>query len=94
MRVRVGCCGNPALAPEVDTAWARNQSLGEYVRTHGYSREFVGDYLMPMAAAIWSAAPADIGAMPARFLIGFFRNHGMLNVNDRPQWRTVTGGST
>jgi predicted NAD/FAD-binding protein len=31
--------------------------------------------------------------MPARFLIAFFRNHGMLSVNDRPQWRTVTGGS-
>jgi predicted NAD/FAD-binding protein len=46
-----------------------------------------------MASAIWSAAPADIGAMPARFLIGFFRNHGMLSVNDRPEWRTVRGGS-
>ena len=46
-----------------------------------------------MASAIWSAAPADIGAMPARFLIGFFRNHGMLSVNDRPEWRTVCGGS-
>jgi predicted NAD/FAD-binding protein len=77
----------------VDQHEHQDQSLGEYVRTHGYSREFVGDYLMPMAAAIWSAAPADIGAMPARFLIGFFRNHGMLNVNDRPQWRTVSGGS-
>jgi predicted NAD/FAD-binding protein len=46
-----------------------------------------------MASAIWSAAPADIGAMPARFLIGFFRNHGMLSINDRPEWRTVCGGS-
>ena len=77
----------------VDQHEHQDQSLGEYVRTHGYSREFLDDYLMPMAAAIWSAAPADIGAMPARFLIGFFRNHGMLSVNDRPQWRTITGGS-
>ena len=68
-------------------------TLGEYISAHGYSREFVADYLVPMASAIWSAAPADIGAMPARFLIGFFRNHGMLSVNDRPQWRTVCGGS-
>jgi uncharacterized protein len=68
-------------------------TLGEYVREHEYSREFVDDYLVPMASAIWSAAPADIGAMPARFLIGFFRNHGMLSVNDRPEWRTVCGGS-
>ena len=77
----------------LDTESHQDQTLGEYVREHGYSREFVNDYLLPMASAIWSAAPADIGAMPARFLIGFFRNHGMLSVNDRPQWRTVSGGS-
>jgi predicted NAD/FAD-binding protein len=77
----------------LDAHERRDQSLVDYVRSHGYSREFVHDYLLPMAAAIWSAAPAEIGDMPARFLIGFFRNHGMLSVNDRPQWRTVTGGA-
>ncbi len=70
-----------------------DMTLGDYVREHRYSAGFVDDYLVPMASAIWSAAPADIGAMPARFLIGFFRNHGMLSVNDRPEWRTVCGGS-
>ena len=68
-------------------------TLGDYVREQGFSPQFVNDYLLPMASAIWSAAPDDIGAMPAHFLIGFFRNHGMLSVNDRPQWRTVQGGS-
>ena len=77
----------PEAHPHHDT------TLGDYVREHGFSPEFVHNYLLPMASAIWSAAPADIGAMPARFLIGFFRNHGMLSVNDRPQWRTVCGGS-
>ena len=71
----------------------RDTTLGEYIREHRYSQQFVEDYLVPMASAIWSAAPADVGAMPARFLIGFFRNHGMLSVNDRPEWRTVCGGS-
>lgn len=80
----------PAL---LDTQPHHDVTLGDYVREHKYSREFVDDYLLPMASAIWSAAPVDIGAMPARFLIGFFRNHGMLSVNDRPQWRTVSGGS-
>ena len=77
----------PDAHPHHDT------TLGDYVREHGFSPEFVHNYLLPMASAIWSAAPADIGAMPARFLIGFFRNHGMLSVNDRPQWRTVCSGS-
>jgi predicted NAD/FAD-binding protein len=53
-------------------------------------REF---YLVPMVAAIWSARPESILDFPARFLVGFLRNHGLLQVRDRPQWRTIVGGS-
>ncbi|HTP40183.1 MAG TPA: FAD-dependent oxidoreductase [Steroidobacteraceae bacterium] len=80
-------------APGVLEQHRHELTLGEYVREQGYSSGFVDNYLLPMAAAIWSSAPADAASMPARFLIGFFRNHGMLSVNDRPQWRTIVGGS-
>ena len=43
--------------------------------------------------AIWSAPLADVQAFPARFLARFLHNHGMLQVDGRPQWRTVVGGS-
>jgi predicted NAD/FAD-binding protein len=82
-----------AHAPRLLEAGAPPLTLAEYVREQRYSEQFVGNYLVPMAAAIWSAAPAEVIRMPARFLISFFRNHGMLSVNDRPQWRTVSGGS-
>jgi predicted NAD/FAD-binding protein len=82
-----------AHAPVLLEPGAAAVTLGEYVREQRYSDPFVNNYLVPMAAAIWSAAPAEIGGMPARFLIGFFRNHGMLSVNERPQWRTISGGS-
>ncbi len=58
-----------------------------------YGRAFADHYLVPMMAAIWSAEPARLLAMPARFFVRFFANHGMLTVNDRPQWMTVVGGS-
>jgi len=77
----------------LDSAAPADLTLGEFLQGQGYSDEFVGNYLVPMAAAIWSAPPAQVGAMPARFLIGFFHHHGMLTVNDRPQWRTIAGGS-
>ncbi len=77
----------------VDAAGGGDLTLGNYVREHDYSPQFIHNYLLPMAAAIWSATPMDVYAMPARFLVGFFRNHGMLSVNDRPQWRTIEGGS-
>ena len=50
-------------------------------------------YLWPMTSAIWSMPPRDLGRFPARFLCRFLHNHGMLRVANRPQWRTVVGGS-
>lgn len=77
----------PLLASDLDP------TLGEILERGRYGRTFVDHYLVPMAAAIWSAEPQSTLAMPARFLIRFFHNHGMLQVNGRPQWRTVVGGS-
>ena len=69
------------------------QTVGEYLLRHGYSREFMDDYLVPMAAAIWSAEPVAIRDMPLRFLVRFFDNHGLLQLKDRPVWRVIKGGS-
>jgi predicted NAD/FAD-binding protein len=70
-----------------------NQSLGDYLAAHKYSIGFIEDYVLPMGAAIWSASVDGMRAFPARSFIRFFKNHGLLQVQDRPQWRTVTGGS-
>jgi predicted NAD/FAD-binding protein len=70
-----------------------NYTLGEFLADNRYSREFIDHYLVPMAAAIWSAEPGSIHAMPASFLVRFFANHGLLSVNDQPQWRVIEGGS-
>jgi predicted NAD/FAD-binding protein len=69
------------------------ESLGEYLRAQKYSAGFIEDYLLPMGAAIWSASVEGMKAFPARNFVRFFVNHGLLNLVDRPQWRTVTGGS-
>ncbi len=71
----------------------RDLSLDVFLREGHYSREFTNHYILPMAAAIWSAEPGMMGAMPARFFVRFFKNHGLLSVSDRPQWRVIQGGS-
>ena len=71
----------------------QDPSLDAYLRAGRYSREFIDHYILPMAAAIWSAEPALMGQMPARFFVRFFKNHGLLSVKDRPQWRVISGGS-
>lgn len=69
------------------------QTVGGYLLKHGYGREFMDDYLVPMAAAIWSAEPVAIRDMPLQFLVRFFDNHGLLQLKDRPVWRVIKGGS-
>ena len=69
------------------------QTVGEYLLRQGYGREFMNDYLVPMAAAIWSAEPVAIRDMPLHFLVRFFDNHGLLQLKDRPVWRVIKGGS-
>ena len=67
--------------------------LGDYLDAQGYSPQFVAHYILPMGAAIWSAGTETLRSFPARYFVRFFHNHGMLSVDDRPQWRTVRGGS-
>ncbi len=68
-------------------------TIGEFARAHRLGRRFVDHYLVPMGAAIWSSEPEAVLAMPARFFVQFFANHGMLQVAKRPQWYVVEGGS-
>ncbi len=68
-------------------------SLGDYLDGEGYSHAFIYDHLLPMAAAIWSTAARDMRDHPASAFIRFCANHGLMQVFDRPQWRTVDGGS-
>ena len=70
-----------------------DHSLGQFLAHHGFSPRLADDYLLPMAAAIWSCPTATMRDFPARSFLQFFDNHGLMNVNDRPQWETVLGGS-
>ena len=69
------------------------QSVGNFLKTYRFGTRFSEDYLVPMAAAIWSAKPRAIFDFPATFMLGFFANHGLLQLRDRPQWRTICGGA-
>jgi predicted NAD/FAD-binding protein len=68
-------------------------TVGEYVDRHRYHEAFTREYLLPMGAALWSCPMGTFESFPIRFVVDFFRNHGMLQVADRPEWRVITGGS-
>lgn len=67
--------------------------LGDYLTQGNYSQQFIDQYIVPMGAAIWSTDAKQMLSFPARFFVRFFHHHGMLTVNDRPEWRTISGGS-
>jgi predicted NAD/FAD-binding protein len=72
---------------------APGPSLGDWVEQLRFSRPFIDKLIVPQASAVWSADPRQMWTFPARFLAEFFHNHGMLGLRDRPEWRTVKGGS-
>jgi predicted NAD/FAD-binding protein len=68
-------------------------TLGEYLERHRYSRAFREQFIVPMGMSIWSATERAMLSFPARFFVEFFDKHGFLNVDDRPVWQAVKGGS-
>ncbi len=68
-------------------------TLGDYLDHNGYSQSFINDHLLPMGAAIWSTSAREMRDYPLTAFLRFFVSHGLLNLKDRPQWRTVSGGS-
>ena len=70
-----------------------DMTLGEYLRFNGYGDAFIEQYLVPMGSAIWSADTQAMQDFPLQFFVRFFRNHGLLSIKNRPQWRVIAGGS-
>ncbi|MBT8766572.1 NAD(P)/FAD-dependent oxidoreductase [Metapseudomonas boanensis] len=67
--------------------------LGEYLHMRGYEQRFIEHYIVPMGSAIWSISRAQMLDFPLQFFVRFFHNHGLLSINNRPQWRVIEGGS-
>jgi predicted NAD/FAD-binding protein len=68
-------------------------SLGDYLAQRGYGDAFRDNHLLPMASAIWSAGAAEMLSYPAASFVRFHKNHGLLQIRNRPAWETVIGGS-
>lgn len=68
-------------------------SVRDFLKDNRFSSTFVQSYFLPMGSAVWSCPRETFEQFPIHFIIDFYRNHGMLGVQKRPQWRVVPGGS-
>ena len=70
-----------------------SETLGEYLERNGFSSALINHHLIPMGSAIWSTPCDEMLRFPALSFLNFFQNHGLLTIRNRPQWKTVHGGS-
>lgn len=75
------------------TARGPDVTLGTFLDEGRYGEGLARHFVLPLTGAIWSASFSEMRAFPARSILQFMRNHGMLSATDHPQWRTVSGGS-
>lgn len=68
-------------------------TVSEFLARHRYSSEFADHYLLPMGAAIWSCPLGTFANFPIRFIVEFYKNHGLLSIQNRPTWRVIEAGS-
>ncbi len=81
--------GSDALANGLD----ETTTVADFVGRQGYSEYFLEKYLLPLGASLWSCPPDRFKDFPMRFVLEFLHNHGMLQLRNRPLWKTVVGGS-
>ena len=78
---------------DADSDVDESESVESFLRRNKFSDQFVQQYFLPMGAAIWSSSYDSFRDFPIRFIAEFYKNHGLLGVKDRPQWRVIQGGS-
>ena len=70
-----------------------DETLGEYLIRNNFPKDIIDKFIIPMGAAVWSGSRNEISNFPVKMFLKFFDNHGILDLNNAPQWHTVDGGS-
>ena len=91
--VRFNKLGHQLLEQQVQSPVTGSQTVGSFLSQHRFSTDFVDRYFLPMGAAIWSASFGSFRDFPIDFICEFYKNHGLLGITNRPQWRVIQGGS-
>lgn len=84
---------NKQAIADVEADAIPDMTLQQYVKHHGLSQMFMDYYLVPMCSAIWSTPFRQMYEFPMQFMLTFMYKHGLVNVHNRPRWRTLLGGS-
>jgi predicted NAD/FAD-binding protein len=70
-----------------------DEKIADFLKRHGFSQSFKENYFLPMIGAIWSCSVEQMLEFPIQTMVRFCHNHGLLQIQNRPQWLTIQGGS-
>ena len=70
-----------------------DEKIADFFNRHHFSKSFKENYFLPMIGAIWSCSVEQMLEFPIQTMVRFYHNHGLLQIQNRPQWLTIKGGS-
>lgn len=70
-----------------------DERIKDFLERNRFSNSFKENYFLPMIGAIWSCSVEQMLEFPIQTMVRFCHNHGLLQIQNRPQWLTVKGGS-
>ena len=70
-----------------------DEKISDFLKRHRFSQSFKENYFLPMIGAIWSCSVEQMLEFPIQTMVRFCHNHGLLQIQNRPQWLTIKGGS-
>jgi predicted NAD/FAD-binding protein len=70
-----------------------DETIVSFLDRNRFSQSFRENYFLPMIGAIWSCSVEQMLEFPIQTMVRFCHNHGLLQIQNRPQWLTVQGGS-
>jgi predicted NAD/FAD-binding protein len=70
-----------------------DESIANFLDRNRFCQSFKENYFLPMIGAIWSCSVEQMLEFPIQTMVRFCHNHGLLQIQNRPQWLTVQGGS-
>ena len=70
-----------------------DEKIADFLKRHRFSQSFKENYFLPMIGAIWSCSVEQMLEFPIQTMVRFCHNHGLLQIQNRPQWLTINGGS-
>ncbi|MBN2842281.1 MAG: FAD-dependent oxidoreductase [Sedimentisphaerales bacterium] len=84
---------NRIALKELDSGSIGKLTLGQFLDKYGFSQVYIDSHIVPVSAAVWSTPSDNILDFPVESIIRFYNHHGLLALTNRPQWKTVVGGS-